>query len=254
MAESMVAPADVGMAGDATQDSETTVSKRDFDRLRAKLDKQNGELRKQLRSAQDQASRANQARADAETQVNTILSQAEEAMMKGMSEDQKREYELRRVRRDNQRLTQEQLRSTKQIRMDEWRNGILGKYGLRGNEDGLDYSSPERFLETAIATRAALVLRDRMNAVGQNRTHPDAEQARKVANATKAEASEETSAEVVRQKPPRLETRSPTSIATPSGTLDAEVLKDLQWQMTKGPIAQRNEARKKLVTMRAGVS
>ncbi len=249
--ESMIA---AGTA--ATQDSEKMVPQRDLDRLRSVLDSRNSKTENALKAEQRARQIAEKNWKDAEQQVENILTKAKENYKKSLTPQEQLEYDLQEERRTNQRLKSEQLQSEKQAKFERWRDANLKKYKLSGDEEGLVWDKgPSKWLESVIATRAALVVQQRLNAHEQDKRTTTAaeEHARKVVEGQRATPNR--NADIDRLRPPKVETRGATAHSTPSGELDDETIRSLTWEMTKGKdMKKRAEATEKLRQLRGAVN
>lgn len=203
------------------------VTERDLSRYRSVMDKQLAQMQK---SVAIERKRANAA----EGQLKQILSATERQMLEGMKPEERQKYLAQKRDKDLLRTKKENARLKKQARLDSERDRVLRKYGLKGDEAGLDYSSWERFTETAFAT-AQMRQAQIQQALRKSRAAPEPQ----------VEEADPPPGEVVAEigaakTAARVDTAGPIRVRPAVGSVDS--INDAAWALTKGSPAQRKAA------------
>ena len=222
---------------DAGQKVEQPVTQQDIARLQRKYDRM-------LASAQKELDAERRSRKGVEEQLTTLLDTAERKFMAELSPEKRLEWTAQQEAKKAQRLSAENQGLRKQMALDRERDKVLKEYGLRGNEDGLDYSNWKTFTYTAAKLHALKIARDKLNEF-------ESQKSKRQETVAKAQ-------EVGEQRPaaapaPIVDTRGAARMVPSSGPLTDDDFRGLQMKLTRGNASQRQEALKALRERREAV-
>lgn len=207
----------------------------DFNRFRSVMDKQ---LSKVQKAAAIERQRANQA----ESQLRQLLSASEKQMLVGMKPEERQRYLAQKRDKDLLATKQENRRLRKQSHLDGERDRVLREYGLRGDEQGIDYSNWERFVRTAHAT--SVMQKTRVQQALQKTRATSVTEPPKAENTDDDETSQAGTKTAA-----RVDAGGPVRVRPVIGSVDS--IEKAAWSLTRGTPSQRREAFNSLRKARA---
>jgi hypothetical protein len=220
------------------------VRESDLSRFRSTYDKKLAEAERKLELAQRAGSVERKNAQRLEQELNELRSYMEQAQLATMSPEDRKAHEAKQQAEDARRLREENQRLRKQQELDQWRDQLLVKYGLRGDEDGLDYANPLKFAESVVAVSTA------------ERLNKQTASARAVKERVEQKAKAPAPAASAPAKPsgPKVETGGPTGVGAGSAKMDIAYLDQIQRTLQTGTPQERKAAREELRKRRASVS
>lgn len=173
--------------------------------------------------------------------MERLLDTAERKFMDQLPPDKRSEWVAQQEAKKAQRLSAENQGLRKQMSMDRDRDKVLKEYGLRGNEDGLDYSNWKQFTYSAAKLHALRIARDKLNEFEKTRRQETVAKAQDVVEQRTAAFA------------PLVDSRGASRMIPSGGPMTDDDLRGLQMKLTKGTAQQRADAFKALRERRDSV-